>query len=35
LRRIGGTSGSIRRHCSFVKSMPHGSAFTNPRFNHF
>jgi hypothetical protein len=35
LRRIGGTSGPIRRHCSFVKSMPHGSAFTKPMFNHF
>ena len=34
-RRIGGTSGSIRRHCSFVRSMPHRSTPAKPRFNHF
>jgi hypothetical protein len=35
LRRIGGTSGSIRRHCSFVRSMAHGSTSSNLMFNYF
>lgn len=34
-RRIGGTSGSIRRHCSLVISMPHSSAPVKSSFNHF
>lgn len=35
LRSIGGTNGSINRHCSLVKSMPHRSAPEESRFNHF
>jgi hypothetical protein len=34
-RRIGGTSGSMFRHCSLVRSMPHSSAPVKLSFNHF
>lgn len=34
-RCIGGTSGSMRRHCSLVRSMPHSSALVKSSFNHF
>jgi hypothetical protein len=34
-RRIGGTSGSTRRHCSLVRSMPHSSAPVKSSFNYF
>ena len=34
-RRMGGTSGSMRRHCSLVISMPHRSAPVKSSFNYF
>ncbi len=34
-RCIGGTSGSMRRHCSLVRSMPHSSAPVKSSFNYF
>ena len=34
-RRIGGTRGSMRRHCSLVRSMPHSSAPIKSTFSHF